>query len=400
MIRTALIRAFGLYRKVRLRALGLRGRSEEDVHAERVVSGQAWEEYCEALKVAGAALLHGDAPRDDFNQIEGYRYLSRLTRAGLEAFIDYSDPAFPYLRRMAHETVKMGSDNPDNAYYNAQLDGRYSYVVRGQRNTVHYLGFGLQRGGYFDEDGLSTSGYLESEDMHIEDDGSFELFLSPERPEGARNWLQTFPNTSMLIVRQTFLDRVNEREALLSISTLDGPEAPAPLTAKQVDEGLTKAAGLVVASSMLFARWANEFKRNHPNELPRFDQARSDAAGGVPDIAYYHSYWQLEPDEALVIEAAPPPCDHWNFQLNNWWMESLDYRYFRIHVNKHTAAYRADGSVRVIVAHEDPGRDNWIQTVGHLRGTMCWRWTRPQVDDPPQPRCRVMKHSELAGLPA
>lgn len=37
---------------------------------------------------------------------------------------------------------------------------------------------------------------------------------------------------------------------------------------------------------------------------------------------------------AQVVEANPPPCKFWNFQLNNYWMESLDYRYFPIHVNK------------------------------------------------------------------
>ncbi|MEM9557338.1 MAG: hypothetical protein AAGC60_23975 [Acidobacteriota bacterium] len=399
MLRRLLIRAFGLYRAFRLRMLGLRGRSEDDVHAGRVVSGQSWDEFCDTLKAAGAALAHGDAPRDTLSQAEGYRYLARLTRAGLEAFLEHDDPAFPTLRRMVHETVKMGADNPDNAYLNAQLDGRYRYRVHGHRGSVHSLGFGLQRGGYFDEGGLATSGYLDVADLVLDSGGRFEIILAPERPAEARNWLQMHADTSLLIVRQTFLDRDSETEADLTIEALDGPATPTPLSARALDVGLGKAAGLVAATSMLFARWANEFKSEHPNRLPRFDQERSDAAGGVPDIAYYHSYWQLGPDEALVIEAEPPPCESWNFQLNNWWMESLDYRYFQIHVNRHTAVYRPGGGVRVIVAHRDPGRDHWIDTAGHDRGTMCWRWQRPRVDDPPTPRCRVLPFAELAELP-
>ena len=136
--------AFGLlkaYRNARLAWWKITGKTEDDHHASRVISGAAWNEFCETLKAAGAALVHGDAPRDGFSQAEGYRYLTRLTRAGLEAFVEYSDPAFPVLRRMVHETVKMGADNPDNYYQNAQITGDYEYRITGHRGTVHRLGF-------------------------------------------------------------------------------------------------------------------------------------------------------------------------------------------------------------------------------------------------------------------
>ena len=49
-------------------------------------------------------------------------------------------------------------------------------------------------------------------------------------------------------------------------------------------------------------------------------------AGGDPNIRYYHSYWKLSAGEVLRIRVRPPPCRCWNCQLNNHWMESLDYR--------------------------------------------------------------------------
>jgi len=51
--------------------------------------------------------------------------------------------------------------------------------------------------------------------------------------------------------------------------------------------------------------------------------------------------------------------------------------------------------VQVVVAHRDPGVDNWISTAGHDRGTMCWRWVR--ADDHPQPQTRVVPLSEVGG---
>jgi hypothetical protein len=200
------------------------------------------------------------------------------------------------------------------------------------------------------------------------------------------------PESGTLVVRQTFLDRQKETIADLHIERIGGDGKPTPLTPQAIDRGLGRAANLVGGVAAIFASWAEGFV-GHVNQLPQFDVALSNSMGGDPNIIYYHSYWRLGPDDALVIDATPPECEHWNFQLNNHWMESLDYRYFPISVNKHTAKYRPDGSVRIIVAHRDPGCDNWIDTVGHELGTMCFRWIRAAAH--PQPQTRVVKLAEL-----
>ena len=150
----------------------------------------------------------------------------------------------------------------------------------------------------------------------------------------------------------------------------------------------------------MFAKWAHGFQA-HANTLPLFDQETSDKAGGDPNIRYYHSYWRLGPDESLVITARPPACRMWNFQLNNHWMESLDYRHNPVHTNSTLA--RADaadaGAYTVIISHTDPNggpdgfRGNWISTVGHSCGTMCWRWVAPAVDgaELPNPQVEVVR---------
>lgn len=366
-------------------------RSKEE-SLERILSGKTWEDFCDNLKLAGLVIQRDGSPRAAFDRAEGYRYLSRIARAALETFIENSDPMAPELRRVVHETAKMGADNPDNHYYNAPISGAHEYRITGNRGSVHYLGFATQIGHYGQGGGMPPSGFIEAKDMAFDSDGSFELRISCEEKPG--NWLPMKPETGTLIVRQTFLDHDSERPATLKLERIGGQPHPDPITPERVDAGFTQAGALVGAAAALFATWAEGFQ-SHINELPRFSPETSRAFGGDPNIAYYHSYWRLEPDEALVIEATPPPCDTWNFQLNNHWMESLDYRYFRIHVNKHTARYRPDGSVRIVVAHSDPGGEtnNWINTVGHDRGTMCFRWVR--AEEHPQPQTRVLKLSEL-----
>ena len=55
----------------------------EHTAQERVLSGEAWVEFCDALKEAGKLVNAPKAPQDDFNRAEGYRYLTRMLRAGL-----------------------------------------------------------------------------------------------------------------------------------------------------------------------------------------------------------------------------------------------------------------------------------------------------------------------------
>ncbi|MBW2313427.1 MAG: DUF1214 domain-containing protein, partial [Deltaproteobacteria bacterium] len=117
------------------------------------------------------------------------------------------------------------------------------------------------------------------------------------------------------------------------------------------------------------------------------------AAHGDPNIAYLYSWWELGPDEAFVIEVPPPACEYWNLQVNNHWMESLDYRWHRIALNHHEAVLEADGSVRIVVAHEDPGVPNWLETAGHRRGNVCLRWVGAK--EHPVPAVRVVKRAGL-----
>jgi hypothetical protein len=364
--------------------------SAESESIQRIMDGRSWEEFCDALKAAGSVVLSENAPGDPLTRAEGFRYLSRLVRGALETFVEASDPRAPELRRTAHETIKMGMDNPDNVYQSAPINGSFEYRITGTRGTVHYLGFGTQAGNYGATGSLNTTGYLDAKELEIAPDGSFEIIVSSREQPG--NWLRTAPESRMLIVRQTHLDREKEEIAQIRIERIDGPGQPGHLDPERLDRALAGSARFVAGCAGLFHSWAVGFMQ-HLNQLPRFDPEKATAAGGDPNIAYYHSYWKLAPDEALVIETTPPECDYWNFQLTNHWLESLDYRSFKIHVNKHTAVYSDDGSVQVVVAHEDPGHPNWLNTCGHAQGGMCWRWIRAK--EHPEPRTRVVNVEDL-----
>lgn len=357
-----------------------------------VLDGRVWAAFCDALKDAGSVVLADTVPMDAQDRAEGWRYLTRLTRAALNFFMETSDPEAPSFLRAVDETIKMGMDNPDNVYLAAPVKGSLTYRIRGTRGTVHYLGFGSQAGGYGKTGSLDTTGHLDAGDMVLDADGRFEIIASIERPADAANWLRMAPETSMIQVRQTRVDHRNEVLARVEIERVDGQSAPRPITPQRIGKALDEVTFFVAAASGMFASWAEDF-RKMPNTLPRFDPDKALAAGGDPNIAYYHGWFELADDEALVVDVTPPECDFWNFQLANYWLESLDYRFHRVHLNQGTATHRPDGSVRMVVAASDPGVPNWLDTCGHSHGTMCVRWVG--ASEFPTPRTTVVELAEV-----
>lgn len=359
---------------------------------QKVLDGTVWDEFCDSLKEAGKIIRSDKAPQDAFNQAEGYRYLSRLLRGGLEGFLEFRDPLFPQLRCGAHETIKLGADNPDNRYESATINPAYEYRIHGNRGTVDYLGISTVINKYASGGTMEVTGHIGHKEMDVGPNGEIDIIISSAEKPG--NWLPMGQESNSITVRQTFQDRVNEKAAELKIERLDASDdRPQPLTPERLERGLQGAAMFVLGSATLFENWSESFLPIL-NTLPPADQAYCQSIGGDPNIFYFHSAWELADDEVFVIDAPEiPECQTWNFQLDNWWMESLDYRHHNIHVNKHTAQYKPDGSVRVVVSHTDPGVPNWIETAGHNRGTMCWRWIGAQKH--PLLTTQVMKLADL-----
>jgi hypothetical protein len=368
----------------------------ENNKTDGVISGQVWDQFCDELKAAGQQILRAEAPADDLNRAEGWRYLTRLTRIALDMFMECNDRDLPSFYRPSHETAKIGADNPDNYYMRAEINGMHDYRITGTRGTVAYLGFIAIAGGYEDEDkNMRSVGALDTHGgLEVNTDGSIEVILSRHPQPG--NWLKITEDTIAVLVRETFLDRKTEIFADLKIERIADNVKPAPLTGQQLANNLRNTAAFVNGTATLFADWAQGFKE-HPNTLPAADQAYCQKLGGDPNIYYYHGYFKLADDEVLLVEVDDiPECDNWNLQLNNYWMESLDYRYLQIHVNKHTAEYRQDGGVSIVISAKDPACANWLETAHHREGTMAFRWIG--AERIVNPRCRVVKLVELTSI--
>jgi hypothetical protein len=340
---------------------------------------QAWAEFCRALEKAGEVVLKGpDTPLD---RAEGYRYLTRLVREMLYSTIENADPDRPRFHEL--DRVKIGADNPDNVYLSANIRGDRTYRITGTRGTISYFSIGSKANRYAKDGTMASTGELSDRDLVVDADGTVEIIASAIPQD--KNWLPLAPDSTGLVVRQTYLDRGAETPGHWHIERIDAPAPPGELDPEFLKKALKRAALGVHGTAATFAYWTEKFM-SRPNELPDFGQDMFQRAGGDPEIFYLHGYWTLEPGQAWVIETDVPDCPYWNFQLGNWWMESFDHER-AITVNKHTA--RLDGDrLTIVVAARDPGWGNWIDTCGHATGTALLRWLGAATH--PIPKCRVV----------
>jgi hypothetical protein len=332
---------------------------------------EKWDTFCENLKEVGS-IIESESSLSETDQAEGYRYLLRLMRLSLEMNLEHSNPSSPSFYNLSHETAKIGADNPDNIYLNANIDGKQSYEVYGNIGESDYLSFGLKENRYSKDGTMISLGEIDMRDMSVDSSGNFSLYVGGE--SDSKNFLQLPENANMLIVRQTYKNRISQTHAKINIKTTSSTATPDLLTLVKLENQLHQTLAFVRGTASTFIKWVHEFKNNHKNQLPMGDQAFFQAAGGDPKICYLHGYYDFDKSEYMEITTDIPDCEYWNFQLENYWMESLDYRHYPIHINESSATFNNDGTLTINISHLPMNIKNNLITEGRNNGAMLLRW--------------------------
>lgn len=315
-----------------------------------LVPVRAWENFLESLSRTGSVLQSGRAPAEDTDRAVGYRHLLVLLALGIDEALRSSDPYRPHFAPANVDNVlKWGMDCPDAAYTGAGIRGDATYVVRGRRNSVRYLGFQVMGG-------MESTGNVVADDLEMDPDGRFELVLSSKEHPG--NWMPLDEASSSLVVRQFFYDWTNEVPAELAIECVEAPvhteeTVPPPLDPARVAAEL-EALGAFTEASVEFWLDVEEGGRTQGVNCFREPAALTQMGAAAENVTTWGS-WSLGDDEALIIEVPPPPALYWSVSLGNFWWETIDYANRQSSLNGHQAVLDPDGVFRRSWPARTPG---------------------------------------------
>jgi len=358
----------------------------------------AWASFCDRLKAAGAGVFKDHNPASALHRADALRFLTQNLGQAYDLALETRDTRYPAIHTFCNPTRKLGGDCADFVYQQAWIDGHSTYRISGNRGTAPFFNITVQGprpdapGVLHEPFGDVPEANLTGDQLHTEPDGAFELYVGRSRRKP--NWLPTTAGSRKLFIRQGF-DRWDEQPARLQIERVD-MTSPKPLpTPQSMIEAIDWAAEFLTG---VMSDWP-EFPFTYggvdgrtPNHFPAVDSTGPDQKRGRAAV---NMHWQLAPDEALVIEFEAHD-GLWMFTNMGVFFNSMDYLYRPVSYTPSRTAVDNDGKVRLILAHQDPGYHNWLDTQGFERGNVTYR--HMLAGEPAALHVELVKHCRLAGV--
>jgi hypothetical protein len=315
---------------------------------------------------------------------EGMRFLLRTIAMSQDVTGDGYARA-PHFARMDTPQRKIGGDNPNGEYDNVVWDGSIDYKITGNIGGVDHLSFtALVR----QPSGRSKAiGYLNERSLEADADGNFTLWLTAEKPDAPGAWIQTGSGDGNMLVRQYIGDRASEKLATYAIEAVDR-EPLDPLPPSQDAEIAAGIRGTLLALGGIgrLHHYVSPSINEPPNQfkLRNSDDFGADISG--TDNLYVLGTYGLAADEALIVEVDPLDVRFWNFAIENPWHESVDYMHRKTARTHDDVTLDPDGKIRFLISHARTDHPNYLETAGHSRGFMTFRWVGERDTQAPLPK--------------
>jgi hypothetical protein len=357
--------------------------------------GMLTEPFAKALAEAEEIIKNAPHVQTAQDLAEGYDYLAGCIQGVLRVAWSY-DLDFPSFVTSTGPHTKMGLDNPDTLYLHASLRDDAEYVVTGQRGTTTDLSFQVLKGDYSPIDVPGSLSAFDDREIEIAADGSFEVRFGPG-PAGP-NYFTLGPGSSMLAVREVYSDWNTERRGTISIRRADKAGlAPTPLDEAALAKRYGIAGKMLLSRLKTFLAFPEWFYLNLPvNTLTEPRRTPGGLSSQFSSVGHY----DLGEDQAMIItvpNAGQDTAPYQGLQLGSMWYISLDYASHQTSLTADQARTDPDGKIRFVISERDPGVGNWLETTGHRRGYVQFRWQRLTRDLMPAdgPAAEVVPFDEV-----
>ena len=344
---------------------------------------QAWDSFTDSLKTMGHDVLT-KAP-NDAERVDGLRFILRQLAYREEQFLEFSPGYGGELFRPESPTRKVFADCPDTLYWQFNVAKGGTYRITGTRGESPYISFTAYRAGI--EDRVVAD--LHDGELTIAADGTFDLTVGgPDNlQENGQNWLDLGDDASFVVIREYTHDRVHGTQATFEVEQLSPELGHRPEPDADTLSGVLGLLGLGLGFVNNATVNLSEELRLRPNQMNEAAAELVSEMAGTPHNHYQLCYVHLQPGEALELELTPPACRYWSVHLNNYWLESPEFRDGQsVCINDSQAVREADGSVKMLVGPDDPGTDgssNWLDTKGRHETILLARYLLPEADLPP-----------------
>lgn len=327
-----------------------------------------------AEAIAEAEKLIETAPhiKSEQDLLDGYRYLAggiiATTHAAWAA-----ERTHPTFIQGTGPFTKMGLDNPDTLYFGARINDDREYKVTGKRGSTVDLSFQVLSGNYTNSHVPGSEIAFDDRELEIADDGSFVAWFGPGTADGRANYFTLAPGSSQLVVREVYSDWSQQRGVIRIERTDSIGTAPPPITAEETEKRYARAGKALVTRVKTWLQFPQWFYLKLPvNTLtePRL------TPGGLATQYSSVGHYELTDDQALIITVPASDAPYQGFQLGSHWYVSLDYVNHQTSLNNAQAQVDPDGMIRMVVSERNPGVTNWVETDGHPRGILQFRWQR------------------------
>ncbi len=322
----------------------------------------------------------------------GIRFLLHLLGGGLDLALE-ADPRRPAFRPTMSAGRRFYGDNPDAIYQSTTIDPSLAYRIRANTQGSVYTSFSVEGGG-----GLDTRyppsrvvSSLNDTKLGVGADGSYAIVASISPWPGPEAWLPLAPDACSIVTRHYFegAEPVDRRLAIpieiepigaIEAATDEGAAPPLARDDAALAQGIRRVENFVRGLSLDYGRNgpAIDFASSEPNRFGPPSGWSGEAGQGPVDQSNLWAPFVLGDGEALVIEGRFPRCRFGNLVVWNRHLQSLGRPGTRASLNRRQTRLEPDGSFRIVVAGEDPGAANWLDTGGERSGIVFVRYLLPE----------------------